>query len=89
MICRVSRSMPNPQPSTPALLEMTVMPETPELRIASIKFAGMPQSPNPPDMMVIPFLSKPASALAAPEYVFLIDDFPSDQDQRREAALVI
>ena len=49
----------------PALLEMTVSPVTPLSRIAAIRAEGMPHRPKPPDMIVMPSFSTPASAAAA------------------------
>ena len=49
----------------PALLEITVSSRTPESRMASISAVGMPQRPKPPDMIVMPSRSTPASAAAA------------------------
>ena len=44
---------------------MTVRSFTPDARIASISADGMPHRPKPPDMMVMPSRSSPASAAAA------------------------
>jgi len=64
-ICLVCSSTPNPTSSIPALLEMTVRSFTPLARIASINALGMPHSPNPPDMIVMPSRNTPASAASA------------------------
>jgi hypothetical protein len=42
----------------------SVSPVTPDARIVSIRALGMPHSPKPPDMMVMP--SRNTSANAAP-----------------------
>src|SRR5690348_4855945 len=62
LICRVSNNRPRPKPSTPALLEMTVRLFAPESRNARIRFSGMPHSPKPPDITVMPSRVRPASA---------------------------
>src|SRR3954447_2482743 len=49
----------------PALLEITVRPFTPESRTAPIRLSGMPHSPKPPAMMVMPSRSSPARASCA------------------------
>ena len=49
-------------PSTPALLDTTVSPFTPESRIASDKVSAMPQRPKPPDMIIMPSLRRPSRA---------------------------
>ena len=64
-ICRVTSSSPSPASSTPALFETTVRSFTPDSRMASISTEGMPHRPNPPDMIVMPSRSTPASASAA------------------------
>ena len=55
----------------PALLEMMVRSFTPLSRIASISAAGMPHRPNPPDMIVMPSCSRPASAVCASGKILL------------------
>src|ERR1700735_3105718 len=70
--CRVPRRMPGPPPSTPALLEITVRSLAPDLRIAAIKLSATPQTPNPPDMIVMPSLIAPAKAASASLYILLI-----------------
>src|SRR5512142_1049730 len=47
-------SLPSPKSSTPALLLMVVRFFTPLRMSASIRFSGMPHSPNPPTMIVAP-----------------------------------
>ena len=76
-ICRVTSSSPSPASSTPALLDTTVRSFTPDSRIASISTDGMPHSPKPPDMMVIPSRSTPANASVAPGYSLLTAIDPS------------
>ncbi len=49
-------------PSTPALLEITVKPLTPDSRIASDRVSAMPHRPKPPDMIIMPSLRTPSSA---------------------------
>jgi hypothetical protein len=61
-IWRVWSSRPNPQSSTPALLETAVMFFTPESRNARMSCSGMPQSPKPPTATVMPSKTKPSSA---------------------------
>ena len=55
----------------PALLEMMVRFFTPLSRIASISAEGMPHSPNPPDMIVMPSRSRPARAAFASGKILL------------------
>ena len=64
LICRVCSSTPRPAVSMPALLETKVRSFTPDSRIASISAEGIPQTPKPPAMMVMPSFSTPASAAA-------------------------
>ncbi len=52
----------------PALFETTVRLPTPASRIASISAAAMPQSPKPPDMIIMPSRSTPARAASALGY---------------------
>src|SRR6187399_147562 len=72
-ICRVASRSPSPNPSTPALLEITVRSRAPESRNARMRFSGMPQSPNPPDITVMPSRVSPASADLASANTFLLD----------------
>src|SRR5687768_859658 len=69
-ICRVASSWPRPKPSTPALLEITVRPDTPESRSAAISASGMPHRPKPPTARVWPSATTPRSAAAAPSCTF-------------------
>ena len=62
--CWLSSSIHKPKPSAPALLEMTVSPPIPALRISGIRLSGLPESPKPPDMIVMPSNSSPFSAVA-------------------------
>ena len=69
-ICRVCKSNPSPKSSTPALFETHVSPVTPLSRSATIRCSGIPHSPNPPTITVIPSRNTPllfrsASAAAA------------------------
>src|SRR5690348_9400338 len=65
--------MPSPTSSMPALLEMTVKFLTWESRNAISRFSGMPQSPKPPDMIVMPSCSNPCNALVASLNIFFED----------------
>ena len=58
-------------PSTPALLEITVRPFTPESFTASISVSGMPQRPKPPDINVMSSFNIPSNAVLASAYIFL------------------
>jgi hypothetical protein len=49
-----------------------VRSRTPLSRIASISTVGTPQRPKPPDRMVMPSRSTPASAALASGYSFLL-----------------
>jgi hypothetical protein len=64
MICRLSSSIHSPNPSAPALFEITVSPVTPLARISGIRLSGLPDRPKPPDMIVMPSNSTPSSAAA-------------------------
>src|SRR4051812_14294985 len=61
-IWRVSSSSPRPNPSTPALFEITVRSRAPLSRSARIRFSGMPHRPKPPDITDMPSRVSPASA---------------------------
>src|SRR5690606_6139462 len=65
LIWRVSSSWPRPKPSTPALLEITVRPLTPESRSAAISASGMPQWPKPPTARVWLSATMPERASSA------------------------
>src|SRR5262249_157507 len=53
-----------PKPPAPALFERTVSRFTPASHMAGIRLSGLPESPNPPDMIVIPSNSNPSKAAA-------------------------
>jgi hypothetical protein len=59
---RLSSSIHRPKPSAPALFEMMVRFFTPAARTSGIRLSGLPESPKPPDMIVIPSRSSPPSA---------------------------
>src|SRR5260221_2194388 len=63
--------MPIPKSSTPALLLITVRFFVPRACSAAISVSGMPQSPNPPIMMVAPS-GIPATASDAPASTLFI-----------------
>src|SRR5438552_13011236 len=63
--------MPTPKSSTPALLLITVRFFVPRACSAAISVSGMPQSPNPPIMMVAPS-GIPATASDAPASTLFI-----------------
>ena len=71
LIWRVSNITPSPMPSTPALFEMTVRSFTPDFATASISASGIPHSPKPPDINVMPSLSNPSRAAVAWGYTLL------------------
>src|SRR3546814_11466933 len=50
---------------------MTVRSLTPLFRISGIRLSGLPESPNPPDMIVMPSNSRSASAAAGLAYIFM------------------
>src|SRR5437773_3956072 len=70
LIWRVSSSRPSPKVFTPALLLITVRSFVPLRRIASIRFSGMPHSPNPPTMMVAPSSTSATAASALGKTLF-------------------
>jgi hypothetical protein len=61
-ICPFASSIQRPNPSAPQLLEMTVSSFIPASRIAGMRLSGLPERPNPPDMIVMPSNSTPSSA---------------------------
>ena len=64
---RLLSSDPTPKPSTPALLETTVSPETLLAASAASNVSGMPHRPKPPTSSVLPSRT-PARASAADEH---------------------
>ena len=64
LICFFCSRRPNPKSSTPALLEMQVKPLTPSLTSSAIPFSGIPQSPKPPTIKVIPSFTPLSASLA-------------------------
>lgn len=68
--------MPNPNPSTPALLLMQVRSLTPESRSAAISASGMPHKPNPPTAIIWPSFTTPARAsFALAKTLFIVCPF--------------
>src|SRR5580704_465877 len=62
LIWRFLSNTQSPRPSAPQLFEITVRFVTPDSAIAGIRFSGLPASPNPPDMIVMPSNNTPSNA---------------------------
>src|SRR6476660_3123570 len=73
----------------PALLDTTVRLRTPESRIALINASGIPQSPNPPAMIIMPSRKRPSRALRASGKTFFMLDHPELTNAEISAASFI
>src|SRR5271156_1755601 len=77
-------SLPSPIPSSPGLFETIVRFLTPDLCTASIKCSGMPQTPKPPEQIIMPSHKQSCSANEASVKIGLVmNSFSSDWHSKR------
>ena len=72
LICLFWSSSPSPKSSTPALLLIQVRPVTSRRTSSEMAFSGIPHSPNPPSIRVIPSLTPSRASRASATFFNII-----------------